>query len=45
MFNYVQKATRDFWNARGAWLPTWYLNNNDGQDASLQVDYVRVWAL
>ncbi|GBP73604.1 Beta-1,3-glucan-binding protein [Eumeta japonica] len=38
-------APLDFWNAQGAWLPTWNLNVNDGQDASLQVDYVRVWAL
>ncbi|KAJ8732109.1 hypothetical protein PYW08_014839 [Mythimna loreyi] len=38
-------AARDFWNARGHWLPTWNLNVNDGRDASLQVDYVRIWAL
>nr|QFS20852.1 beta-1,3-glucanase [Antheraea pernyi] len=38
-------ATTDFWNGQAGWLPTWNLNSNDGQDASLQVDYVRVWAL
>lgn len=38
-------AATDFWNGRSGWLPTWNLNQNDGQDASLQVDYVRVWAL
>jgi hypothetical protein len=39
------QAATDFWNAQAAWLPTWNLNVNDGQDASLQVDYVRIWAL
>ncbi|XP_022117149.2 beta-1,3-glucan-binding protein [Pieris rapae] len=33
-------APRDFWNARNAWLRTW-----NGENAALQVDYVRVWAL
>lgn len=31
-------ATKDFWNARSQWLPTW-----QGDDAAMQVDYVRVW--
>ncbi|XP_029728560.2 beta-1,3-glucan-binding protein-like [Aedes albopictus] len=35
----------DFWNARNDWLPTWNLDENDAKDASIQVDYVRVWAL
>jgi hypothetical protein len=30
----------DFWNARASWLPTW-----QGDDAALQVDYVRVYAI
>lgn len=34
---------RDFWRARNDWLPTWNYNQSD--DADLQVDYVRVWAL
>ncbi|CAH2992139.1 unnamed protein product [Chilo suppressalis] len=38
-------ASTDFWNARNNWLPTWNLNVNDGRDASLQVDHVRIWAL
>ncbi|CAG4937642.1 unnamed protein product [Colias eurytheme] len=38
-------APRDFWNARNNWLPTWNPNVNNGEDAALQVDYVRVWAL
>jgi beta-glucanase (GH16 family) len=36
-------AVRDFWNGRKDWLPTWNYNKTD--DANLQVDYVRVWAL
>ncbi|XP_053602963.1 beta-1,3-glucan-binding protein-like isoform X2 [Plodia interpunctella] len=43
--NTSPQAATDFWNAQGNWLPTWNLNVNDGQDSSLQVDYVRVWAL
>nr|ACI32832.1 beta-1,3-glucanase [Anthocharis cardamines] len=38
-------APRDFWNARGAWLRTWNTNVNNGEDAAMQVDYVRIWAL
>jgi beta-glucanase (GH16 family) len=33
-----QNAMKDFWNARSQWLPTW-----QGDDAAMQVDYVRVW--
>ncbi|XP_055643292.1 beta-1,3-glucan-binding protein-like [Toxorhynchites rutilus septentrionalis] len=35
----------DFWNARNDWLPTWKLEENEARDASLLLDYVRVWAL
>lgn len=38
-------AAADFWNARNAWLATWNLEQNLSRDASLIVDYVRVWAL
>lgn len=38
-------AAADFWNARNAWLPTWNLEQNLSRDASLIVDYVRIWAL
>jgi len=30
----------DFWNGRNNWLPTW-----NGEEAALQVDYVRVYAV
>jgi len=33
-------AFTDFWNARNAWYPTW-----NGEDAAMQVDYVRVTAI
>lgn len=38
-------AATDFWNGRNAWLPTWNLDFNNSRDASLQVDYVKIWAL
>jgi hypothetical protein len=41
--NTSPNAARDFWKGRAGWLPTWNYNRND--DANLQVDYVRVWAL
>ncbi|CAO1367307.1 unnamed protein product [Diamesa serratosioi] len=36
-------APRDFWNRRNDWLPSW--NLKAGNDAAIQVDYVRVWAV
>jgi len=38
-------APREFWNARGQWLPTWHMDANNGEDAAMQVDYIRVWKL
>lgn len=38
-------AVSDFWNSRNTWLPTWNLEENLSRDASLIVDYVRIWAL
>ncbi|XP_077294227.1 beta-1,3-glucan-binding protein-like [Arctopsyche grandis] len=37
-------AMKDFYEKRGTWLPTWNLGDG-GETRSLQVDYVRVWAL
>ncbi|CAO1306523.1 unnamed protein product [Diamesa hyperborea] len=36
-------APRDFWNRRSDWLQSWNLKG--GNDAAIQVDYVRVWAV
>ena len=36
------QALADFWNGRGGWYPTWQAA---GEDAALQVDYIRAWAL
>jgi hypothetical protein len=36
-------AAKDFWQGKNGWLPTWDLDKSD--DASLQVDYIKVWAL
>ncbi|GFO26158.1 beta-1,3-glucan-binding protein-like [Plakobranchus ocellatus] len=38
-------AATAFWNARNNWLPTWKLDQNNGEDAALQVNYVRVWKM
>lgn len=43
--NQSPTAARDFWAARNGWLPTWNLEQNLSREASLIVDYVRVWAL
>lgn len=43
--NQSPTAPKDFWNAKNDWLPTWHLDQNNGDDASLIVDYVKVWAL
>jgi len=38
-------AFRDFWNARGNWHPTWNPTGNNGEDAALQIQYIRAWKL
>jgi len=40
--NTSPSAARDFWVARGAWQPTWNLQNTDSH---MLIDYVRVWAV
>jgi len=39
------QASKDFWNGRNQWLPTWQLNVDKGEGAALQVDYIKVWAI
>lgn len=36
-------AFRDFWNARNLWYPTWNPTASNGEDAAMQIDYIRVW--
>ncbi|PSN52726.1 hypothetical protein C0J52_06148 [Blattella germanica] len=43
--NTSKKALTDFWNGRNQWLPTWERDVNNGENAALQVEYIRVWAL
>jgi hypothetical protein len=38
-------AARDFWQARNEWLPTWKTAENKTKEASLLIDYIRIWAL
>ncbi|XP_030763973.1 beta-1,3-glucan-binding protein-like [Sitophilus oryzae] len=37
--NPAKESQRDFYNAHGTWFSTW------GNDAKLEVDYVKIWAL
>ncbi|XP_055607290.1 beta-1,3-glucan-binding protein-like [Uranotaenia lowii] len=41
----VGEAMKAFWDKRDDWLPSWNIDENDGKDASFQIDYVKVWAL
>ena len=36
------QAAGEFWAGRNGWYPTWQAA---GENAALQVDYVRIWAL
>ena len=37
-------APADFYKAKDKWYPTWNPDGNNGEDAALQVKYIRVWA-
>ncbi|XP_072173229.1 beta-1,3-glucan-binding protein-like [Diadema setosum] len=37
-------AATDFWEAKDSWLPTWNQGVNNGEDAAMQVNYIRVYA-
>lgn len=37
-------AYADFWNARNQWYPTWNPFQNDGEDAALKIDYIKVYS-
>jgi len=36
-------AFKEFWDARGNWLPTWQQGVNEGEGAAMKIDYIRVW--
>jgi len=36
-------APKKFWEARADWLPTWQQDVDNGENAALQVDWVKVW--
>ncbi|XP_070574553.1 beta-1,3-glucan-binding protein-like [Ptychodera flava] len=38
-------APKEFWDARDCWYPTWRPDEENGELAAMQVDYVRVWDL
>nr|XP_045596249.1 beta-1,3-glucan-binding protein-like isoform X3 [Procambarus clarkii] len=44
--NHSPHASRDFWNAREWWLPSWeHCEGHISEKAALQVDYVKVWKM
>lgn len=43
--NSSPSAVTEFWNSRNTWLPTWNLDQNMSRNATLIIDYVRIWAL
>jgi len=38
-----QDAPKKFWEARAEWLPSWQQDVENGENAALQVDWVKVW--
>ena len=34
---------RDFWNAKDSWYPTWAADVDNGEQAAMAIDYVRVY--
>ncbi|XP_033115164.1 beta-1,3-glucan-binding protein-like isoform X2 [Anneissia japonica] len=38
-------AAKDFWLGKNNWYPTWNPDTNNGEDAAMQVNYVKVWKL
>lgn len=43
--NGASNSTRQFWEGRKQWLDTWNFDPDTEQSSTLQVDYVRVYAL
>ncbi|XP_071483403.1 beta-1,3-glucan-binding protein-like [Diadema antillarum] len=37
-------ASKDFYLAKDAWYPTWNPDTNNGEDAAMQVNYIKVYA-
>ena len=38
-------APREFWNAKNQWYPTWNPESNNGEDAAMKINYVKVWKM
>lgn len=43
--NGAPNASRAFWEGREQWLHTWNFDANAPQSSTLQVDYVRIYAI
>jgi len=42
--NDATSALTDFFHAKSSWLPTWNMEEDNGEGAAMVVDYIRVWA-
>ncbi|KAK3087910.1 hypothetical protein FSP39_012365 [Pinctada imbricata] len=38
-------AAKEFWEAKNSWYPTWNPNANDGEQAALKVNSLKVWKM
>ena len=36
-------APKDFWLAKDDWYPTWEPEKNNGENAAMVIDYIRVY--
>jgi len=43
--NQSPTAPLEFWNAKSSWYETWNPTENNGEDAAMKIDYVKVWAI
>ncbi|WP_411026907.1 hypothetical protein, partial [Salmonella sp. s55044] len=43
--NTSPQAPKDFYDAKANWYPTWNPNTNNGEDAAMKIQSVRVYAV
>ena len=43
--NQSPTAPKDFYLQKNKWYPTWNPDQNEGEDAAMKVNYVRVWKM
>lgn len=43
--DHSKTAPLQFWSQRNNWYPTWNPKTNNGEDAAMKINYIRVWKL